>query len=652
VEWLAPAGLSVAALLAPLVVLYILKVQRRRRRVASIWLWQAARRDLLARSPFQRLIVQIPLVLQALALLALAVGAARPATRAKELSGEHIAVIIDTSASMSALDPATKKSRIDLARQAAAELVLGLRPGADAMLVDAGRDARVAVPPDRDVRRLRAGVEAIRAHDVEGDLGAAVALAASKLQQLGGSRSIVVLTDGALARPLTVAGAGVPVEIVRVGGPVDNTAIVRLDVRAGRDPALGTEQVQAFLIVSHQGGAPVDRYVTMRERNASDVLDSRKIRLEPGATEPVILTFHPTPGDYGQGLIFELSPHDAMAVDDRAFGRVPVGRALPVLHAAAADRSPWLARALVADPDVELRSVAVGQLAGEALADPGSLVVVEGACPAELPSGDVLVVDPPAGLCHGTVVGEPLEKLGVTSWDHASPRLRFLSLDGVFIASARRLEPESRAQELIRTDRGVVATDISSSARSATLLGFDPGDSNWPLRASFVLFVRNLIEQARLHRSAGLAGPARSGDPLRVLVPSAATDAELTLPDETTRVLAARGGLAIVPEASTVGLYRISWSKPVAGSVLVPVNLTSAAESDLRTPQATGDDPAVRASEASSAIAAHHDWAWLLALAALALVVLDVWYLTRSPRQRSLAPTAARPRPPERRRSA
>src|SRR5690606_1134052 len=77
-ELLHPAWLGLLGLLAPLVVFYILKVKRQRRRVASTWLWREARRDLMARSPFKRLVVQLPLILQALALIALAVAAAKP----------------------------------------------------------------------------------------------------------------------------------------------------------------------------------------------------------------------------------------------------------------------------------------------------------------------------------------------------------------------------------------------------------------------------------------------------------------------------------------------------------------------------------------------------------------------------------------------
>ncbi|HZO15707.1 MAG TPA: VWA domain-containing protein, partial [Polyangiaceae bacterium] len=367
-DLLSPKALWLLGLLAPLIVLYILKIKRQRLRIASTWLWQQARRDLMARSPFKKLVVQVPLVLQALALIALAIAAARPASSTKALTGDHIAIIVDTSASMSATDPPTGKTRMELAKEAASALVDGLPPGSDAMILDAGRDTRIALPPDRDVRRMHAAIDGLAARDVEGDLGAAVALAVSRLKQLGGKRHIAVITDGNLARPAPLSESAVPLELIRVGTPVDNAAIVRVDVRAGHDPVLDREQVQAFLLIANYGKQPRDLYVTMRQRNASDTLASRKLLVPPGEKLPVVLTFNPAEGDFGSGLVFDIAPHDAMAVDDVAYGRVPAGRKLPVMLVAKGEPSPWIARALASDPDAEVKSGKLDALSPERVA--------------------------------------------------------------------------------------------------------------------------------------------------------------------------------------------------------------------------------------------------------------------------------------------
>ena len=187
-ELLAPRGLLMLGLLAPLVVLYILKIRRQRRRVSSTWLWATAQRDLMARSPFKKLIAQIPLLLQAIVLIALAVALARPASRGRELTGDHVAIVLDASASMSALGPGQvpgaegARTRMDLAKQVARDLVMSLGPGSDAMVLEAGREARLVSPLDRDRRRVREAIDRVGVRDVEGDLAAAVALAVDRLK--------------------------------------------------------------------------------------------------------------------------------------------------------------------------------------------------------------------------------------------------------------------------------------------------------------------------------------------------------------------------------------------------------------------------------------------------------------------------------------
>src|SRR6185369_12040772 len=110
-------GLWLLAGLAPLVVLYILKIKRERVTVPSTWLWQSAKRDLMAKHPFKRLVAELPLVLQVLALVALAIALARPAARGGTIPGDHVAIVIDTSASMGTT------SRMEEAKRAAADVV-------------------------------------------------------------------------------------------------------------------------------------------------------------------------------------------------------------------------------------------------------------------------------------------------------------------------------------------------------------------------------------------------------------------------------------------------------------------------------------------------------------------------------------------------
>jgi hypothetical protein len=632
---LSPWGLALLAGAVPLVVLYILKIKRRRQRVSSTWLWAGAQRDLMAKQPFRKLVAQIPLLLELLALAALALALARPSSRGGSIDGDHVAVVIDASASMATRvgGPGGTTTRMDEARRAARDVVARLSPGADALVIEGARDARVVVPPDRDPRRLQAAIEGVAALDVEGDLAAAMALAADRLRSLGGRQRIVVITDGALAHEDPLVVSGIPTEVVAVGDDEENAGIVRIDVRSGVDATSHREQVQVFTMLQSWSARPREAYVTLRLEGHADLVASRRLMLPAGDKVPVVLTFEPRPEDQGTGLIVQLTPRDAEPVDDVAYARVPASLRMPVVVASEKPYS-WTTRAVEADPNVDLQRLTAAQLASVNI-DADALVVVEGACPDALPGGDALVVAPPHGSCFGVDVGAPVQDPPVTSWETGDPRLRFLTLDGVHVARSLALDARGAGASLVRTSSTTLVADASLPGRTVTLIGFDPGDSDWPLKASFVLFVRNVVELARLHRAQGAAGPVRTGDPVRFTVPPGTTRVLVDGPEMPEREVAARDGFAILPPLDRAGLVHVRWSEPHVGAALIAVNLTSARESDVRrrvvTVAGTGVSVAPGVGRASEG---HDRWArWLALLAALALA-FDVYWVTRQPRAR------------------
>ena len=635
-----PTGLWLLALLAPLIVLYILKVKRQRLRIASTWLWAEARRDLMAKSPFRRLILQVPLVLQILALLLLALGLAQLSSRGQSIVGDHVAIILDTSASMAAREPGGK-SRMELARERAQQIIEQLEPGSSVTIIEAGKHARVLSPLDRDRRRLSAAIERARATDIEGKLGPALALAVDRFRQLGGERRIIVITDGASDEP-DAPQVALPVDRVVVGQALPNAGIVRIDVRSGMDATRNVEQAQVFTMVANYGDQARDLYVTLRQRNVDAPLASRRITVAPGKRSPVVLSFEPEPGDAGMGLVVELSPPDALTADDRGYARVPMGRKLPVVIAPA-KASPWVQRALLADSEVDLYGTSLAELSQQKV-ERGALVVVEGACPSDLPGGEVLLLNPPAGPCGRAIVGQQLERPLITSWAESDQRFRFLTLDGIHVEKAHAIDTEGPLDPLVRAREGTLISDISTPSRGGTLVAFDVGESNWPLRASFVLFIRNVLERARARRARGTTGHTTTGVPLRLQTPTDVSEVLLEGPQGKESKVPARTGLAVLPEVRHAGFYHVSWQGAQPGSELVAANLTSNQESDLR-PRAQkqmGTASAVSNLDPEGALST---WTWLLAAIALLLIAADAWWLSRRPKplatelQRPLLPT-------------
>ncbi|MEI9954242.1 MAG: VWA domain-containing protein, partial [Pseudomonadota bacterium] len=305
--------------------------------------------------------------------------------------------------------------------------------------------------------------------------------------------------------------------------------------------------------------------------------------------------------------------------------------------------SAWVARALASDPNVELLGSSLSGLPSAGVA-PDALIVLSGACPANAPGGDLLILDPPPGPCGTSVVGSKIDTPAVTSWAEVDPRLRFLSLDGVELRSAHRLEADTPQAALVQSREGTLIADASSPGRSITVVGFDVGDSNWPLKASFVLFMRNVVELARSHRVRSTAAPARVGEAYSLRVPIDVSEVDLESPGGSRQKLTARDGLCVVPNLAKAGFYFASYAGKNPGSALFAANLTSGDLRPRELPTRPGQPLSARtAAELASAVT---DWSWLLAALSLLLIALDVWWVTRKPRL--AAPGSTLPRRPDR----
>jgi Ca-activated chloride channel family protein len=218
----------------------------------------------LPRSLRQR-VVWLPAAFQALALVLAVVALARPVRRDRlpiETEGIDILLCLDVSSSMAARDMDPERSRLDLARETAAQFVAA-RPDDRIGLIPFARYPDVLCPLTLDhaaVARLLAGLERVEPDGPEDATGIGTAVARAA-QVLRGSRAkskvVILLTDGeenvATAEtpeeigPLVAArlceDAGVRVYTIAAGigrrdpagrlVPLDTAAVRRLATRTG-----------------------------------------------------------------------------------------------------------------------------------------------------------------------------------------------------------------------------------------------------------------------------------------------------------------------------------------------------------------------------------------------------------------------------------
>ncbi len=166
-----------------IVLAYILKMRRRRHEVPFSKLWQQVLREKEAQAWWRKLKRLISLVVQ-LAFLALILGAALdPKIGNAQQSGRSIVLIIDASASMKTVeDPAKKTDRMQLAREAAKQILGGLGGADSAMLMRMDGQPTALSRFESDAALEKKLVDKLIPSDTPADLPRALSAAADALR--------------------------------------------------------------------------------------------------------------------------------------------------------------------------------------------------------------------------------------------------------------------------------------------------------------------------------------------------------------------------------------------------------------------------------------------------------------------------------------
>ncbi len=631
--FLAPYNLAWLSLLVPLIILYVLKRRRQERTVGSTLLWEQALRDLRAERPWKKLTPQVSLLLQALVIIAGAIALARPAGAGQAPQGSRLALVVDVSASMAAREG--DERRIDRAAAIGADLARGLPPGGEMMIVEASAEPVVRAPFERDATSLERALDSLTIRGARSDLESAVSLAAERLRGSPEGSRIVVLTDAAIDGTVALDGHPMPVEVQRVGGaPLSNSAIVDADARARVGEV---DRADLFARVAHHGSQAADLYVTATLSGREGAIASRRVTIEPGAVESVVMAVDLPPNAAGQSPVVELrispaegSAPDALPEDDLAVVPSPGRGKLPVFLVGTAPAP--VERVVRSDPNTEVFRTDLQRLAErDEDADPlEGLFVYTGDVPDEAPPGDSVVIAPVADEVFELTIGEEARAPAILTWDEADPRLRFTSFQDVHLARLRPVRgPAARA--LVTTSDGAAIATVQRSNGETTVLGFDPSRSDWPAQPSFVVFFRNLLEHARARRAAGGIPSGTLGDPLRVPAGDG-VEVSVETPSGETLEAIGRGGLAVVPIPAEPGVFSVS----VDGVPRFALrSLLDRAESDL-TPRLEVTEGGERAEGALDEAEEHAEsWPWV-AGALLLLLLFEVLWASR-PSERSRA---------------
>ncbi len=660
-----PAIVAASVCLPLLIVVYLLKLRRRPIRVSSTLLWTQSVRDVEVNVPFRWLRPTWLFVLQLLALACLLLAFARPVLNGGEGDASRVLILIDRSASMSAMDGVVDgkpTTRLREAKSRAIRLIDDLsRAGAPSIgVIEFADQARTLTPLSQNMGDARAAIESVRASDQPGDLAAALRLASTLLapsaenadEQRRNEPGIAhILTDGGSRgdSPLVLRGGVARYE--RVGAleaDHDNLGIVAIAARRDFDDP-GT--VRVFARVLNAG-------TTARRASLALLLDG--VELERRAIE--------VPAEGGQtSVTFAMQTRSAGIVTarlDRADLLASDNQASLVLRSAArprvmlvmpderpggtTPRAEWVLSAALSEMGVPLRVIRASAYerdvsSGET--SPADLVVFDRVRPRRTPACATLSIGaglPVPGLdARASATGSTPRTVGVLSWSRNHPLLRNVGLDSVVIASTLRLvDPGGadavRTSELARgSDGPLIVLGEEQGIRRLVVL-FDLAESNWPVQVGFPLFLASAIDYLTL-RGQDQAGRAFSTrEPAELELPRALVPAEVERPvrltlkgpitiERESRVGDARG-LVSLGVIEREGVYELD-APGEESPPHVAVNVCDARATSLSVAPALSI-AGTTTSDTAPARERREAWPWLVACAAVLLAIewlLNAW---------------------------
>ena len=373
-----PLWLLLLGLLPLIVILHAIAVRWRSVPVSSLVFWDDVLRERRMNMRVRRILRNLSLLLELLAAAALAIALAGPRVTRTGLGGAGDTVlVIDATASMQAREG--NRTRFEMARSRAGDILAGLRRGARMALVAAERSPRLLVPFTADRTVLRRALDTMEVTDESGDIADTMVFAVSLRDARRGDQ-VVLMTDGAFESLGSVDPSQPWMHVFITGSAHENSGITAMSFRR----SLGGEaSYEVFLSLVNTGRRTASFPLTVSA--GKEVVVSRTVTLPAGAVSTLAV---PWTGPTTGRIEARIQPADDFPADDRAYAVFAPARPLRALVVGSS--TYFLQRALASLPGVTVHSVAaLPVITGAAPAAPASAAPASAAAPPD----DVVVYD-------------------------------------------------------------------------------------------------------------------------------------------------------------------------------------------------------------------------------------------------------------------
>jgi len=480
-KFLSPWYAFLVLLAIPIILLYMLKLQRQKIEVSSTLLWQMVMQDRQSNLPWQKLKRNFLLIVQLIILAFLIFSLVQPVVMGNTISNAQVIVILDSTASMQAVD--VLPSRFESAKKETFSIIDVLPNSSELTLIQASAEPVVLLSHSQDKSEMREVLESIEVGNGEANWRAVFALANASITEP--DHLIVLLSDGDFPEE-DIALYTDKFQYRRIGSNDNNIGIDAFSVSPAQP---GSE---LFIRIRNYSQSPKSALLSIFQDGS--LLQATTINIAPSNDYTKVIKDLPAGiQTYTAKLTSEDGNEtlDDYSLDDQAFVAYHPSLAKRILLVSKGNF--FLEQLLSVLPDSEAYKSLPGETESENfLTNEGfSIYIYDGFFPEKLPNGNLLLINPPENPIFS--VAPPTQDFGqVDIIDQ--PITQNIEWLQVQILQTKVIEIPDWAAVLVTSKVGPLVFVGEYQSHRFAVVSFDLLDSDLPLHITFPILFSNILD--------------------------------------------------------------------------------------------------------------------------------------------------------------
>ncbi|GAA0615215.1 BatA and WFA domain-containing protein [Virgibacillus siamensis] len=473
--FLAPISFWFLSAIPILLVFYFFKKQYEQQTISSIYLWERTLREWESDRWWNKLQKNLLLLLQLFILLFLIFALTRPFIVGEEVHGDHLVIVLDSSATMMAEQDG--KSRFVDAKQQALELIDQLGNEQKVSVVHAKKDPVLLASNQTDHAAVREKIEALQVTYQHENVSDSLQLAQSLIQQ--GTGEIHVFTDNLEKESISDQSFSNPIMVHNGGALQKNISIQAFGVKQSGN------QVSAIVTVKNESSEAAD--VTLSVNNDANTLKQLTKKVPANEQQTFNLTNLPI-HDYYQVKTGD----DAYPLDNVMYALLPKQQS-PAVYLAG-EVNPFIEQALLS-AGMQVTSVPNDENGNYSFPEqkPNAVYLLSGIEADQWPAGPKLIFSPSAGGPFD--VKEKVELDYGLKQVKDAPVLTYTDVSNVYLGQALPIGDWNGVDPLVQSGDQVIIGKGMYKKSPLMLFAFDLNDSDWPLQPGFPIMLANSIDE-------------------------------------------------------------------------------------------------------------------------------------------------------------